>query len=391
MTPFDRAARVGSTLAPAAPGGLVRRHWLRPAVLIALVALVAVGCGVDGAEAVLPVPNPLVPAPLTPDPWGLITWIYTPIFQGLLLILFAFEQITPDVGLAIIGMTIVVRTLLVPLIRRQMVSTRRIQMIAPEVKELQKRYKGDRVKQQQEVSALYKERGISQFGCMAMILPLLIIIPMYTVINQGLRSPDPTPMLHVAGIELISVDCAGGDAPCVDTTVPWLGGLDASIPSTIDIFGFGLSLLAVVYTVIQLMASRMALPPHDPANTDPNIRIQRQTMLLLPFMTILWGGIIPAGLYIYLIVSTIYQVIQQYLITGWGGMFPLFGWTPAFAIGHTPRFPVAMPVAVATQRAAGASAPQTSVRSTAASRAASAARTTRPAQRGRQGRRGRKR
>ena len=382
MTRFVNEATSNMTPAPG-------RNWLRPALLIVLVALVAAGC--SGDVGVLPVPNPLVPVTLTPDPWGVIQWAYTPIFQALLLLLFAFETITPDVGLAIIGMTIVVRTLLVPLIRRQMVSTRRIQMIAPEVKELQKRHKGDRVKQQQEVSALYKERGISQFGCLAMILPLLIIIPMYTVINQGLRSPDPTPMLHVAGIELISVDCAGGSEPCVDTAVPWLGGLDASVPSTIDIFGFGLSLLAVLYTVIQLMASRMALPPHDPASTDPNIKIQRQTMLLLPFMTVLWGGVIPAGLYIYLIVSTVYQVLQQYLTTGWGGMFPLFGWTPAFAVGHTPRFPVAMPAAVSSTRAAGASAPQITARSTPAARAASAARTVRPAQRGRQGRRGRRR
>jgi len=366
-------------------------HWARLALLIGAVALVVSACTGDVSETTLPVPNPLVPAPLTPDPWGLLTWLFTPIFQGLLLILFAAERVTPDVGLAIIVMTVVVRTLLVPLIRRQMVSTRRMQLIAPEVKELQKRYKGDRVKQQQEVSALYKERGISQFGCLAMILPLLIIIPMYTVINQGLRSPDPTPMLHIAGVEIIHVDCVGGDEPCIDPTIPWLGGMDASVPSTIDIFGFGLSLLAVFYTVIQLMASRMALPPHDPASSDPNIKIQRQTMLLLPFMTILWGGIIPAGLYLYLIVSTLYQVIQQYLITGWGGMFPLFGWTPSFAIGHTPRFPVAMPAPVLSTRAAGATAPQASVRSTAASRAASAARTTRPSQRGRQGRRGRKR
>ena len=368
----------------------LRSARLRPALLFAAAALLVTACVGDPAQAI-PIPPTIIPAPLTPDPWGLITWIYTPIFQGLLLILFAFESITPDVGLAIVGMTIVVRTLLVPLIRRQMVSTRRIQLIAPEVKELQKRFKGDRVKQQQEVSALYKERGISQFGCLAMLLPLLIIVPMYTVIFQGLKSPDPTPMMSVAGVELISVECRGGDLPCVDPTIPWLGGMDASVPVTVDILGFGLSLLAVLYTVIQLMASRMALPPHDPGNNDPNIRIQRQTMLLLPFMTILWGGIIPSGLYIYLIVSTLYQVIQQYLITGWGGMFPLFGWTPTFAVGHTPRFPVAMPAAVPSTRAAGASAPQTSVRSTAASRAASAARTTRPAQRGRQGRRGRKR
>ena len=67
-------------------------------------------------------------------------------------------------------------------------------------------------------------------------------------------------------------------------------------------------------------------------------------MLLLPLLiSIVYGGFLPAGLFIYWITATIFSIVQQYLIVGWGGMFPLFGWTPAFAAGHTPRFPVAMP------------------------------------------------
>ena len=41
--------------------------------------------------------------------------------------------------------------------------------------------------------------------------------------------------------------------------------------------------------------------------------------------------------------ATVFTIVQQYLLVGWGGMFPLFGWTPAFAQNHPPRFPVAMP------------------------------------------------
>ena len=97
-------------------------------------------------------------------------------------------------------------------------------------------------------------------------------------------------------------------------------------------------------------------------------------------------ALLPAGLYIYYIVSTIFGIVQQYLIIGWGSMFPLFGWTPAFAVNHTPRFPVAYPAPTNTARPAGAPAPTTP-----ADRAASAARTVRPRERGRQGRRGRRR
>ena len=86
------------------------------------------------------------------------------------------------------------------------------------------------------------------------------------------------------------------------------------------------------------------MPPGRRRPTDDqNTRIQRQTMIFLPLISILYGGILPAGLFIYWIVSTIFSIVQQYLIVGWGGMFPLFGWTPAFARDHTPRFPVAVP------------------------------------------------
>jgi YidC/Oxa1 family membrane protein insertase len=398
--PADRASNPARTRSKAL--GTSRRQ-VAGGLLLVLLAFGVAACvpGVGGPGAPSPTPQtPLHPAPLGADPLSLLSWLYTPVFQALLLLLVAIDLIVPDIGLAIVVMTLVVRTLMIPLMRRQMVSMRRMQMLAPEMKEIQRRYKADRVKQQQAISELYRERGISQFGCLASLLPILIVLPMYTVIQNGLQSYDPTPMLRVFGIQLISLSCTGTgipDAngfvqPCLDTVVPWLGNLDVSRPHTVDVLGFGLSWLAVVYTVISLLASRMALPPHDPATAnDPNTRVQRQTMLFLPLISILYGGIIPVGLYLYLIVSTVYQVIQQYLTTGWGGMFPLFGRTPSFAVDHTPRFPVALPAPIPPSRESGAPARTTPARSTPVERAASAAATVRPSQRGRQGRRGRRR
>ena len=50
-----------------------------------------------------------------------------------------------------------------------------------------------------------------------------------------------------------------------------------------------------------------------------------------PLLTIIWGGIFPSGLILYWIVYTAYLVVQQYLIMGWGNLFPLFGWQPGWA------------------------------------------------------------
>jgi YidC/Oxa1 family membrane protein insertase len=359
-----------------------------------------------------PAPTPLVvrPADLKADPVSILAWIFNPIYQAFLILMVGLHRIVNDMGVAIILTTLIVRTAMVPLMRRQMVSMRKMQAIAPEVKEIQRRFKGDRVKQQQATMALYKERNVSQAGCLVALIPLLLILPMYQVVSEGLRASDLTASLQIFGWQVVPLDCppptlvtlpngAQGYAPCIDSRIPWLGGIDASSFGGLIPFGFtlpliivnmtGLSIFALVYTALQLVASRMALPPHDP-NTplDQNARTQRTLAIWLPLITVLYGEIIPVGVFIYLIVSTIYQIVQQFFTTGWGGMFPLFGRTPAFAVDHKPRFPVAVPTApTSTSRTAGAPARPNPERS-AIDRSASANATIR--QRGRQGRRGRR-
>jgi YidC/Oxa1 family membrane protein insertase len=347
-------------------------------------------------------PTPLVirPAEIKADPVSILAWLFNPIFQAFLILMVGLYTVVDDIGVAIILTTLIVRTGLVPLMRRQMVSMRRMQAIAPEVKEIQRRFKADRAKQQQATMALYKERGISQAGCLVALLPLLLILPMYQVVNEGLRASDLTESLKLFGFQVVPLVCPSPPTlqPCIDSTIPWLGGLQASgfgglipLPFTIPIINLGgISIFALVYTGLQLIASRMALPPHDP-NTplDQSARTQRAFAIWLPLITILYGNIIPVGVFIYLIVSTLYQIIQQFFTTGWGGMFPLFGRTPAFAVDHQPRFPVAVPTApTSTSRTAGAPARPNPERS-ALDRTASANATIRS--RGRQGRRGRRR
>jgi hypothetical protein len=127
----------------------------------------------------------------------------------------------------------------------------------------------------------------------------------------------------------------------------------------------------------------MMLPTTRPEDDDPNTKIQRQTMLLLPLISVAYGGFLPAGLFIYWITATIFSIIQQYLIVGWGGMFPLFGRTPAFATGHAPRFPVSMPPPPDPEKR--------SAILTDAEKKTTATSTIRPVKKGRQGRRGRRR
>ena len=359
--------------------------------------------------ATAPPPHNLCPAqPNGADPLALLAWAFTPVFQVIFLGLAFLYSVTGDIGIAIILLTIIIRILLIPVFRAQIVSQRRMQMLQPELRAIQLKYKGDRARISAEQMQLYRERGVNPAsGCLPAVLQMVLLLPMYQVFTQGLTAPDISSMLSPLGIPLVDIQCQDpGDpyAPCIDPDIPWLawiptiddtgfhmpgypGGLPANLPEVFlalpFLFGLGLSLLAVVSAALQLVQTRMMMTRSE----DPQQRTQQRMFLLLPAFSLIYGGILPAGLFIYWITTTVFSIVQQFLINGYGGLFPLFGWTPGVARDHTPRFPVRMPEPKPTSPGAGgAGATQTTQRST----KESAAGTIRPARR-RSSRRGRRR
>jgi hypothetical protein len=214
------------------------------------------------------------------------------------------------------------------------------------------------------------------------------LFPMYQVFTQGLSAANIDSMLTVFGVQIIHVTCqpgaATGAASCLNPYIWWLGNLNAAVSEIafyLPVIGFGVSILAIISAFLQLVQTRMMMP----AGTDPQMKAQQRTFLLLPLLSVVYGSFLPAGLFIYWIVTTIFSVVQQYLIAGWGSFFPLFGWTPAYARDHTPRFAI---TAVPPVRAPAKDGDQAARRSA----ADSAAGTVRPnKQRARTSRRGRRR
>jgi len=335
---------------------------LAPILFIVAVALIVAACAPGtntGSPGASPSYSqaPLEPATLGPNPIDLFAWLFTPIFQTLFVGLVVLDVVFNNILLAIVTLTIILRVLVIPLYRRQLTSTRQMQLLQPEIKELQRKHKGDRVKQQAAVQEFYRQRGINPAGgCLPILLQFGLLIPMYSVFSQGLTNHDITPMLQVGPIDLAATlgivcpteavfDAAGHVLnPCLDSSlfgINW--GLPEPVTTSLYVLGFGVSILAIVSSLLQLVASRMTLPVADPKNDDPNTKVQRQMAYFLPLISILYGGLLPAGLFLYWITATVIQLIQQYLILGWGGMFPLFGWYPEFARNHSPRYPVKMP------------------------------------------------
>jgi YidC/Oxa1 family membrane protein insertase len=393
------------------PFRLRRADLFALAVLAGIVLLVA-ACAASGSPApsasgvagspapsesatLPPAAHPLQPASPGADPFSFFAWIFTPVFQVLFIALVLFDKIPySNIAIAIVLLTLLIRTLLIPLYRRQLVNQKRMQLLAPELKELRRRHK-DRAERMAAEQEFYKSRGVNPAGgCLPLVLQFIFLIPMYSVFSAGLTNYNPQAMVEVFGHKLVDLGCMAEPAfrdaahqivqPCLQTIVL---NVDWSRPEVIlgtagSLFS-GLSLLAIISALLQMVASRMTLPPVE-ASDDPNARIQRQTLLIVPLFSLVYGSILPAGLFLYWIVGTIYQIIQQWLILGWGSMFPIFGWYPKFARNHTPRFPVSVPEPRHTT-----TTPTARRERTVDDRAVAAARTIRP--RGRQGRRGRRR
>ena len=97
-------------------------------------------------------------------------------------------DLTGNFGFAIIILTIVFRVVLLPLGIKQIKSMQAMQALGPKIKEIQKKYKGNKQKIQEQTMALYQEYGVNPLGgCLPLLLQFPILIAMYAVI----RAPIP--------------------------------------------------------------------------------------------------------------------------------------------------------------------------------------------------------
>jgi len=165
-----------------------------------------------------PLPHALCPAVLSGNPVDLLAYLFNPIFQTLFLVMAIFFSLTGDIGIAIIVLTLLIKTLLIPLFRSQIVSQRRMQMVQPEVRAITIKYKGNRTKINEEQMRLYRERGVNPAsGCLPSFLQLFLLLPIYSVINQGLAATDISSAMQFLTIPLNIVTC---QAPGTGVSVP---------------------------------------------------------------------------------------------------------------------------------------------------------------------------
>ncbi|MDQ4144518.1 MAG: YidC/Oxa1 family membrane protein insertase [Actinomycetota bacterium] len=229
-----------------------------------------------------------------------------------------FYALVPSYGLAIILLTLTTRVLLLPLSIKSTRSMREMQVIQPEIKRLQKKYKGDRQKLNTEMMALYKEHGVNPFGgCAPLLLQMPVFIALYQVISHSVDYLENSgtalfvdlqnKALEVHQFLGLRLDCSatatlGGESSEIVPGTPCSGGgILPSLPYLALILFMGGT---TYYQQRQMMASRGA-------PTDPQQQQMQTFAKIMPFVLVVIGIGFPSGVVFYWLTTNVWTIVQQ--------------------------------------------------------------------------------
>lgn len=201
-----------------------------------------------------------------------------------------------DLGIAIIILTVLLRVVLWPLASKALRSQKELMALQPEIKKLQEQYKNNKDEQMKRVMALYKEKKVNPFSG---FLPILIQLPVLFALYR----------VFFAGVKEESLKALYG-------FIPNPGAMDHMFLGVIDLAATHNIVLAVMAGALQFYQSRMMLKDQQkrqkgaPQN-DFAAQMSKQMVYVMPGVIAFTAYILPAGIALYLIVTTIFSIIQQ--------------------------------------------------------------------------------
>ena len=233
----------------------------------------------------------------------MFSFLTAPIVQ---LLVFLYDSLGGNLGLAIIALTLIVRSVLLPVSLPALRSARKMQELKPLLDKLKKKHK-DKAKLQQAQLDLYRQHGVNPMGgCLPQVAQIIVLIALYQAfmgfISQG--------QVHDTDINMKFL---------------WL---DLSEPDP----KFILPIVAGGSQLLYALAMRTGLETHVAASKKPASRkkeenslgmaqsIQQQMVFLMPAMTAIIATRFPSGLALYWVVTTVYSFVQQLVVSGPGGL-----------------------------------------------------------------------
>lgn len=219
-------------------------------------------------------------------------WIVNILFQILKLI----QGFAIDWGLSIIILVLIIRLLLTPLMLKSTRSMARMQVLQPKLQEIQEKYADDPQKQQEMMQKFYSENKFNPLGgCLPLLIQMPILFALFTLLRN---LPSYFPGVNVSEFSFFNI------LPDL-TMVPsqaFAEGVVTAIPYLV-----ALVLFAVLTLIPTLMQSRN--------QTGAQAQSMRMMAVVMTIMMLWMGWGLPAGVLLYYDVSSLWQVVQQQLVT----------------------------------------------------------------------------
>ena len=191
------------------------------------------------------------------------------------IVIFLYENITTNYGLVIILLTLIVRMILTPLTISQTRSMAKMQKLQPQLKEMQKKYKEDKQKLQQETMEFYKKNNVNPLaGC----LPLILQMPVFFALFQVLREPSQN-VLDIVG-------------------------------DNFDFLWMNLNERDPYYILVILMVATMFLSTKMTTTDSSQSKIMYAMPVVFGFIS--WQ--FPAGILVYWVTTNIWSIGQQWIV-----------------------------------------------------------------------------
>jgi YidC/Oxa1 family membrane protein insertase len=197
------------------------------------------------------------------------------------ILLFLHDDVAFGWGMAIVGMTVIVRLAIVPLTIRQIKAMNALRELQPQIKEIQEKFKDDRQRMNQEMMKFYRENKVNPLSS---CLPLLLQLPVFIALFQLLRSDE------------------FANKVAADPPVGWLFINDLTEKAT----GAEMVILIALYVGSQMGASLVMSVTAD--------KTQQRIFLLLPLAFIPFIISFPAGLVLYWITTNFWTFGQQVVV-----------------------------------------------------------------------------
>jgi YidC/Oxa1 family membrane protein insertase len=209
-------------------------------------------------------------------------------------------------GLAIVLLVILIRILLIPLFVKQIKSQRNMQIIQPQVKEIQKKYAGDRERQSQELMKLYKETGTNPLSS---CLPILAQAPIFYalfVVLQGIAMSKPKGVLTVDLVESARNATVFG-APIYGT---FTNRAETANPTAT----LWVTLVLIICMTLTTFLTQRQLIVKNTAPDNPMVKQQKIMLYVFPLIFAFTGVNFPIGVLLYWFTTNLWTMGQQFYV-----------------------------------------------------------------------------